>query len=286
MARQSVAKAVPFDAALAKLSQVVTEATQAVRDAAKASVAKNSPGPKVQHKEQNTMTQTATAGPGSNTVPFQTLLDAAAEFGKQAGQGKDTQTKFLLKVADAAFQGVIDVDPNKHGDGVDDATKLSEAYVKAQTGATIFDAKAANQRKTISCSRTMIKLGMWPKGGSGEPMATLNNLLAFRQKARQNPQTAKKLDDASNMMLRFARAQIKQDQLITGNDLQSYAYKPVPDDKTVEDLWESLRKKMQNLKAGKGGLQDTDPKVDSVIRACTDRLTAIAKGRAITASTP
>ncbi len=215
----------------------------------------------------------------SNAPTLASLITSAEELGKQAGQGKDTQVKFLLKTHEAAFLGVIDQDADKHGAGVDDATKLTEAYVRGQTGATIFDAKAPNQRKTISCTRSMIKLGMWPKGGVGEPLATVNSFITLRQAKRKDPATAKKLDDAANSLLRYARAQVKRDQLLTASEYEAFLFKPEADAVTEEEWWEGVRKKAQRAKAGKGGVHITDTLIDDIVRTCTKRLVAIAKSR-------
>src|SRR6266536_3198858 len=105
----------------------------------------------------------------SNKLDLAQLMARATELGEQAGKGKDTQIKFLLSCVEGAYHNAIDLVTNKHGNDVDDAIKLSEAYVKAQGGSTVFDAKAANQRKLASTLRTGIKLGQYTKGGVGEP---------------------------------------------------------------------------------------------------------------------
>ena len=214
-----------------------------------------------------------------NKPTFDDLLKVANDLGVQAGQGRDVQIKFLLKVAEAAFLGTIDLDKDKHGTDKDDATRLTEEYVKAQGSATMFDAKAPNQRKTISCTRTMIKLGMWPKGGVGEPLGTLNNLIALRQKLRSNPANSKKLDDAANTALRYARAQLKRDQLIDTAGLQEFCFKAERDERTPEEILESIRKSAMALRDGKaahGTAMDDSDEVKSIITNCTKRLTAIA----------
>src|ERR1017187_5917381 len=124
--------------------------------------------------------------PKTNAITFDDMMDTAKELGEQAGKGKDTQIKSLLKVLEAGYHNTFDLKANKHGQDVDDATKYAEAYVKAQGSAAVFDAKAMNQRKLISPLRPAIKLGQWPKGGNGEPLATVNNLISMRQKLRQN----------------------------------------------------------------------------------------------------
>lgn len=222
-----------------------------------------------------------------NTSPAQTnkrsldsLLAVANELGEQAGKGKDTQIKFLLSCLEGGYHGVIDLTASKHGTDVDDATKLAEAYVKAQGTATVFDHKAANQRKLISTLRTSIKLGAWPKGGNGEPLQTVDTLVAHRQKLRRDPTTdKKKLDDAANTFLRYARAQLKRDHLIEGDELHSYCFKPVRDPATSEERVEALRNSVKQLVDGKGQVQDNSPKVRSAMQALTDRLVEIAKSK-------
>lgn len=219
----------------------------------------------------------------SNSPTFQSLLDDATELGKQAGLGKDTQIKFYLKVFEAGFHGKIDLDSNKHGTDVDDATKLTEAYVKAQTSALVFDAKAPNQRKAISCVRTCIKGGMWPKGGSGEPLATVNNLMAARQKYRADPANAKKLDDAANTLLRYLRQQIRRDHLIAGNELTKMCFKKEHELATAEDILQSIRKQATALLDGTAShstATDNSAEVLAIKNACTKRLAdiAVAKG--------
>jgi hypothetical protein len=49
--------------------------------------------------------------------------------GAEAGKGKDTQIKFLLKAVEGGYHNALDLAGNKHGTDVDDATKLAETYV-------------------------------------------------------------------------------------------------------------------------------------------------------------
>ena len=218
---------------------------------------------------------------GTNQHTLDTLLDKAKDLGEQAGKGRDTQVKFLLSCVEGGYYGAVDLTPGKHGAEVDDATKLAEAYVQAQGLATTFDHRAGNQRKLISTCRTAIKLGAWPKAGNGEPLATVGQLIAHRQKLRNDPTVDKKrLDDAANTLLRYARAQLKRDTLIDGDELNAFAYKTVPDPKTTEDKVESIRNSLQALVKGNGGFKDASPKVQEALTAMTDRLVEIAKSKA------
>jgi hypothetical protein len=217
-----------------------------------------------------------------NAITFADLLQTAADLGAEAGKGKDTQIKFLLKAVEGGYHNALDLAGNKHGTDVDDATKLAETYVKAQQGAVVFDAKAPNQRKLISTVRTSIKLGSWPKGGNGEPLATVNNLMTIRQNMKKIPAEAKKLDDAANTLLKYARAQLKRDQLIDDAELKEFCYKPGKDLATAEELIERMAKQLDKLvdgSASQSTAQDNSAEIRNARQALRQRLVAIAKAR-------
>lgn len=218
----------------------------------------------------------------TNGYTFAALDLKAKELGEQAGKGKDTQIKFLLSLAEGAFHAQINLDANKHGPDKDDATKLVETYVQAQSSAVVFDAKAPNQRKAISCARTSIKLGSWTKGGTGQPLGMIGDFMTIRQKLRADPANAKKLDDAANAFLRMARTQIKRDQLLSDAELRQFCFKPVPSLNTLEDFYVQMRGIATSVKAGKAAyktVSDQAPEITEIIAACTKRLTEIAKAK-------
>lgn len=218
-----------------------------------------------------------------NGLTLTDMIATATLLGSQKGAGGDTQIKLALKVIEAAYHGGINLDANKHGTDIDDATKISEAYVKAQSGATVFDAKAPNQRKLIACVRTLTKLGQWPKGGTGEPLTTVNNLISYRQKLRAKPGMSKKLDDAFNTTMRFARAQLKRDQLIDPQEFDAFCMKKDVDLATAEELVESLRNGLNKLisgKASKNTAHDSSPEVKKAAEMLTKRLKDLAAARA------
>ena len=223
-----------------------------------------------------------TDAPKTNTLSFDDAMARATELGEQHGKGKDTQIKSLLTVLSLGYHNTFDLKPNKHADGVDDATRFAEAYVKAQGTATVFDAKAMNQAKLISTLRTAIKLGQWPKGGNGEPLATVNNLMSMRQKLRINPLERKRLDDAANTFLRYARQQIKLDQLLDDQQLKEFCYKPVTTERTAEQIIETARDQLTKLikgEAANGTAHDNHQLVVQARNLLTDRLKVIATAR-------
>lgn len=218
----------------------------------------------------------------TNKISFADILQVASDLGAEAGKGKDTQIKFLLKAVEGGYHGALDLSANKHGTDVDDATKLAEAYVKAQQGAVVFDAKAPNQRKLISTVRTGVKLGGWPKGGNGEPLATVNNLMTIRQNLKKIPAEAKKLDDAANTLMKYARTQLKRDTLIDDAELKEFCYKPGKNLSTAEDIIESMEKQLSKLidgSAQQGTAQDNSSEIRNARQMLRTRLSAIATAR-------
>jgi hypothetical protein len=120
-----------------------------------------------------------------------------------------------------------------------------------------------------------VKLGQWPKGGNGEPLATVNNLMSMRQKLLKS--NTKNLDDAANTLLKYARAQMRADQLLDDNTLKTFCYRPGKNTQSVEEVIEAMRNRLNKLIAGKGGIQDNDQLVRDASQALTKRLGAIAK---------
>lgn len=225
---------------------------------------------------------TPQVAPTPNKITFADLMQAVTDLGEQAGKGVDTQIKFMLKAVEGGYHGALDLGANKHGKNVDDATKLSEAYFKARSGAVVFDAKAPNQRKLISTVRTSIKLGSWPKGGNGEPLATVNNLMTMRQTLKKDPVQAKRLDDATNTLLKYARAQLKRDSIVSDAELREMCFKKEADPATVEDIIARTTKQLDKLidgSAANGTAQCNTTNIKDARQALRQELAAIATAR-------
>lgn len=218
----------------------------------------------------------------ANAPTYADLKAKVTVLGEEAGKGTDTQIKFMLSAVEGGYHNALDLAANKHGTDVDDATDLAGAYFKARSGAVVFDAKAPNQRKLISTVRTSIKLGAWPKGGNGEPLATVNNLMTMRQTLKKNPAQAKWLDDATNVLLKYARVQLKRDQLVSDEELRDMCFKKEADPATVEEILERTAKQLDKLvdgSAANGTAQCATQNVKDARHALRKELAAIATTR-------
>lgn len=218
----------------------------------------------------------------SNLPKLQELLTMAEELGAQEAQGKDVQIKFDISVLEAANAGSIDLTKDKHGDGVDDAVKLSEAYFRGRNKAVIFDHREPKQRKLAATTRLCIKGGGSPRWGTNEPMQAINTLLTKRQKHRQNPAKGMKLDDAHNTLMRFLREQLKRDTIIPDSELDRFCFKPATESRAVEDWLHTVMKQANQLKIGKlpnCPELDNSPEIQAIIKACNTRLSNIARAK-------
>lgn len=197
-------------------------------------------------------------------------LDALAKTG---GAGKDVQIKAALKVVEAAYLGTIDLAPNKHGTGITDATLLAEDFVKNYSGALIFDTKAPTSKKLIACFNTIIKFGGVPKWGQGQPMQVVNDFLTARQRARAKG--GKKLEDAFNAFMRFIRAQLKEDTILTTAEFDKFIYKKDSEPRTARDVLDVVRNTIIKLRKGQIANcpdKDDSPETQQILSLCNQRI--------------
>jgi hypothetical protein len=185
----------------------------------------------------------------SNVTTLEQVRKDIAELAKEGGRGKDTQIKAAVKVAQAAYEGGIDLDPKKHGKpGVTDATVLAEDFVTTFTGALVFDTKAPTVMKLVSIYKRLISFAANPKYGPGQPMQQINDYLTARQKARAKG--GRKLEDALNGFMRFVRAQAKEDTLLTPDEFDQFIFKKETEVRTGREVLEGLRKTVIALRKG------------------------------------
>jgi len=218
----------------------------------------------------------------TNGLTYDEVVERVVALGEAAGKGDDSQVQFHMQIVEGAYHGALDLDKNKHGTGIDDATKMAEAYYNSRSKSSMFNPRAKNQRKLISTTRLDIRLGMWSKGGSGEPIGSMNNLITIRGKLQKNPALEKKLDDATNTLHKFARAQLRSDQLMSDAQLEAFCYRKVPDLRTPEEILEAVQKQLKSLRDGKaanGTAKDDSSLVRDAITKVTDRLKEISGER-------
>ena len=214
---------------------------------------------------------------------WDTLLNDTRELGALKGRGEDARAQHLMKVIQAAYEGVIDNTENKHGTGVDDATRIAEEYWKARNKSVIFDPKALNQRKTTSNIRSCITLGGWVHGGPGEPISMVSNAMTLYRKMRQEPSNAKRLIDAGNYLIVIATKMKRLKEVLSVEELRDMAFKKEGEIATIEDRLSAMRKELVLMRDGKhraGGLVEADSvlkPLNRILKGIADAKRAIDK---------
>ena len=217
------------------------------------------------------------------TQKWDTLLNDTRELGAIKGRGEDARAQHLMKVIQAAYEGVIDNTENKHGTGVDDATRIAEEYWKARNKNVIFDPKALNQRKTTSNIRSCITLGGWVHGGPGEPISMVSNAMTLYRKMRQEPSNAKRLIDAGNYLIVIATKMKRLKEVLNVEELRDMAFKKEAEFATIEDRLSAMRKELVLMRDGKhkaGALSEADSvlkPINRILKGITDAKRAIDK---------
>lgn len=225
-----------------------------------------------------TKEEVATPGVGHND-PLGKLMLHVYELGTLKAKGVDTLVQFGLLCVDAAYSGHIDLAKHKHGDTVDDAVKLYAEFEKGRSKASVFDHKSASGKVQAAKLRTCIKLGGWTRGGTGQPLATVNKLMLIRAKLRQDPLQRPKLDDAYATLLRYGRFQLKHDSVQDDDDLlRSLCLKNEKKPTDLEEYLAATCKRLDDLRKGTAAsstLRHTSANVINAIAALRDEIVIV-----------
>lgn len=227
-------------------------------------------------------TQTVTT-PTSNAPSVDDYKDRIRQLGTQKGQGDDSQIKFALLMIEGAYHGRFDLQPNKHGQGVDDADLMAREYASGFSNSAMFNAKTKSHGKLTSNGRKCIRAGTSPQWGTGQPLANTNDFVDAWRNLRKVG--TKGLDDCYNALMRYLTVQIKEPRLITGDALTAFCYKTTREEPTAAEILGNTAKLLHKLTVGKApGCKeiDTSPEVKAAIASLNKRLTNIAKGTVTT----
>ena len=203
----------------------------------------------------------------ANSPTKQDMEDRVDQLGDEAGRGKDVAVKFTMTMIESGYHNIYDLNKNKHGKDRDDASVMAERFAKKQNASAMFDYKGPNERKASSCARTGIKLGSWPKGGAGEPIATVNNFVTDWIKQSKLPSNKGRMIDANNALLSFARAQLKRDHLIDPSQFSEFMFKADKDEATAEEIIEAAVKKLDKLIDGSASNGTVQHRTANVVAA-------------------
>jgi hypothetical protein len=206
----------------------------------------------------------------TNAPTIRSIDEKLTALAQAAAAGAEVQVQALLLVMEGGYHGTL---------AHDDAQARALAYVMARGKHTIFDAGANSQKKLTSNFRKAITFGADRRWGAVEPVQNVNKLLQRRVQLRK--QSAKGLEDAANMFLRYATAQRKSAALITGKDLEAFCFKNTSgNEKTAVEVLEDIRKLAQKLKLGKiANCHESyaGPEILTIATACASAIVTLSK---------
>jgi hypothetical protein len=203
------------------------------------------------------MTQN-TAFAGQNDFRFDDAIKFVRSLGEQAAQGVDSLPKFGCYVVKCANEGIFDLTKNKHGEGVDDARKIYEAYLEEMSSKAVHDHSAAGKKANSSKVRKLIEFGC---GTRYDPVEVLDRTMQQHQEAQANKVKVKAPYAA---YVDVARAQIASDSELTDDQIMEAIRKPEGDDKELIDEINAIVKKLGTLIEGKNGLKcQEQPVIDA-----------------------
>lgn len=205
------------------------------------------------------------------------FFQRCVELGEQEGQGANTAGQFALEVFQQAFEGILGLD-TKRGSKDDDAVKVFDRRMEGLHAKSLFPMKDRSRAVRYAQTRSLIRLGNWPHGGSEEPLNTVQNVFVplWEQEAKNN---RKACFDMVESLVRYARKQVNLQQLVTSKDeLRSFILKPAPAHRTLVDFLQAKADELTNLikgKAGKNTLMDNDDLIVEARDAILERVASL-----------
>jgi hypothetical protein len=206
---------------------------------------------------------------GRNDHRFDDLLKQVGEFGEESAQGKDALPKLFLRVVQAAADGVIDTEKDKHGDGIDDAARIYRVYADNEGHKAIHQHTKDGLKANVSKLRCGVRLGLMT---SVDGVVVIDRAVTIRgnQEAASN-----KCKSAYPAYVDVAREQLKQDTELTDDQIKEVVLKPEPAEKDVVVELKAIEKKLERIITGEGGVKDQSQEVIDAHALIRTRLAAL-----------
>jgi hypothetical protein len=189
------------------------------------------------------------AKPGQNDHRFDDLRKVFKSEGANAALGKDALPKLGLQLVRAARDGVVDLVKNKHGTGVDDASKLYEEYTKT-AGKALHDHTPDSIKSQVSKMRCFIKAGAHPQ--ATDPEGTMDRAVELlAEMAAIDPKAVK---SAYAAYCDVARAIFTSTTDLTDDEIKGAISKNGPADKTLVKELRRAEKILNGIVTGDAGV--------------------------------
>lgn len=217
---------------------------------------------------------------GTNTsMTFDDLVKETRKLGAEKAEGDDSLAKLFLRYVRAAAEGIIDLQKNKHGDGVDDARYLFTMYANSMTKKAVHERTANGFKANVSKLRQAITVGVLT---TCDPIDLFNRtptLLRAMQTAEE------KVKSAYAAYVDVARAQINAvkngDGDLSDDEIKSAMRKKEADEPTLEKFLAAEVKRMEKAISGENGFMCQDQRLISAFEQVRDLHADVVKGNEV-----
>lgn len=208
---------------------------------------------------------------GQNDTRFDDFMSDVRQFGRNAAEGKDALPMLAARVVAAANDGVIDLDKDKHGDGVDDAAFLYAEYSKSEAKKSVHEMTDGGKKANVSKLRQIIKFGGMT---TCDPVDVFNRTVIKRKKMVAADQ---KVKPAYASYVDVARAQLDLDRDMSDDEIAATITRKGPEPKDLEKILRPIEKALEGVISGenKHGVKDQSPEVITAFEQIRSRLAAL-----------
>ena len=203
-----------------------------------------------------------------NDTRKEDLMKEVREYGRHAAEGKDALPVLALRVVRAANDGVIDTTKDK--DKRDDANRIYEAYIAAESKKLVHKHTETGLKANVSKVRQIIIMGSMT---TCDAVAVLDRAVVLREAMLK---AEEKVKPAFASYVDVARDQIaKADSDLSDDEIRAACRSKEPAEKTLEKELQAIQKRLEKIVTGEGGVKDQSTEVIQAEELIRTRLAAM-----------
>lgn len=217
---------------------------------------------------------------GANTsITFDDLVKEAQVLGGDKAKGDDSFAKLFLRLVRAAAEGIIDLEKNKHGDGVDDTRFIYTKFSGARNKKAIHERTDTGFKVQVSKLRSAANVGV---------MTTCDAIDLFNRAPALHKQMVdggEKVKSAYAAYIDVARAQIAAGKAGNGDlsddEIKDAMRKKEAEEPTLDKFLQAEVKRMEKVISGENGFKCQDQRLLDAYDKVRDLYADVAKKAAV-----
>jgi hypothetical protein len=190
-----------------------------------------------------------------NHPTLEDLIHDAREYGRDKASGDDSLAKLAHKIVRAAAQGVVDLQKDKHEEGVDDAKLIYTEFAGAKSKKSVHEHTDLGVKANVSKLRQIIKLGVMT---TCDPVDVLDRAMTLHSAMVK---TDEKVKPAYASYVDVAREQIAHDSPLDDETIKGAMRKKESQEATIESILSGVVKKLEKLITGEAGVKCQDEEI-------------------------